>query len=168
MAVLLVQIIAPLQTQEVQGKTNCFCSTSIFHWILQHGYVVCVFILNSLVSLIHALNFADVLIDDYIHLHQFSKRSIYWKCILFCDICLLFQLPVKYLDLKATSWHWALSTHHWVYKFYQARLPSASQISIPSLQTSDSVTNANGSQINSRILNPTNKTFFILILLRLT
>ena len=82
-----------------------------------------------------------------------------------CILRLFSSELVKYLDLEATAWHWALSTHHWVYKICRGR----SWISISSLQTSDRVTNANGSQINSRILNPKTcfwKTLFCFVILK--
>ena len=37
-------------------------------------------------------------------------------CILRLSVLPYIPELVKYLDLEATTWHWALSTHQWVYK----------------------------------------------------
>ena len=54
-----------------------------------------------------------------IYISHTDSQIRYWKenALYFAPLSVaLYPELVKYLDLEATTWHWALSTHQWVYK----------------------------------------------------
>ena len=113
--VLLIQIITPSQPQEGWGRHIAFHQKSFFispaaskcylFWILLHHSFPLPTLQTWRKTIIYILH-----TDSHINI---GKEM---HCIL-----RLLMLPciaelVKYLNLEATNWHWALPTHQWVYK----------------------------------------------------